>query len=42
MLDDYYGVVYISSLYEAVVEKEFYFMEEYECPAYADLLRICD
>ena len=40
MLYYYYCVVNVSSFDEAVVEKEFQFMEEYESPADTDLLGI--
>ena len=42
MLDYDDGVVNIPSLYEIVVEQEFEFMEENECPACPDLLRVDD
>ena len=40
MLDNDDCVVDVSSLYKAMVEKEFYLMEEHESPACSDLFRI--
>ena len=40
MLDDHDCIVNVSSLYQIVVEQEFDFVEEYECPAYRNLFRI--
>ena len=40
VLDYHDGVVDITSLDQAVVEKKFDLVEEYECPACADLFRM--
>ena len=41
MLDNYDRIVHITALDKIVVEKELYLVEEHECPAHTDLLRIC-
>ena len=40
VLDYYHGIVHVAALYQIVLEKIFYLMEENECPAYPDLFRI--
>ena len=42
MFHDHDRILYISSLDQTVVVKEFEFMEEYEGPACSDFLRIYD